>query len=261
MDNFIENVNATVVNLMCSEFSAFDLQERLIALGVIGSLSHGTYLPDHIDDVDYMGIVIPPARDLIGLGQWQHWVHKKDEWDVVLYSLRKIVGLLLKSNPNVVGFLWLRDQDYAVVTPAFELLRKNKEAFVSKEAYNSFVGYAHGQLMKMERLAFEGYMGDKRKKLVEKFGYDCKNAAHCIRLLRMGIEFLETGKLNVWREDREELLRIKTGHWTLNRVHEEAKRLFDRAKEANINSVLPDKPDYEAAEKITMELHREFLNL
>jgi len=35
-----------------------------------------------------------------------------------------------------------------------------------------------------------GYLGDKRKQLVLKHGYDAKNAAHLIRLLRMGIEFL-----------------------------------------------------------------------
>ena len=61
----------------------------------------------------------------------------------------------------------------------------------------------------MERNACKGYMGEKRKRLVEKFGYDTKNASHLIRLLRMGMEFLVDGELHVEREDAKELLRIK----------------------------------------------------
>ena len=40
-------------------------------------------------------------------------------------------------------------------------------------------------------------------------GYDIKNAAHVIRLYRMGIEYLESGNLQVFRPDREELKAIK----------------------------------------------------
>jgi hypothetical protein len=46
-----------------------------------------------------------------------------------------------------------------------------------------------------------GYMGQKRRELVRRVGYDAKNAAHLIRLLRMGIEFLTEGTLHVERAD------------------------------------------------------------
>ncbi len=63
-----------------------------------------------------------------------------------------------------------------------------------------------------------GYLGDKRKKLVLEKGYDSKNAAHCIRLLRMCKEFLATGVLLVNRPDSSELLEIKRGLWSLESV-------------------------------------------
>ncbi len=56
-----------------------------------------------------------------------------------------------------------------------------------------------------------GYMGEKRRELVRRVGYDAKNAAHLIRLLRMGIEFLTEGTLYVERADAAELLSIKRG--------------------------------------------------
>lgn len=251
------NLNGDLTTRISGEFGAFDLPNHLIALGAVGSLSHGTYVPDHIDDVDLMGIVVPPERHIIGLGNWEHWVYKKDEWDVVLYSAGKMVRLLLKANPNVLGFLWL--PEYLVDSEHFQALRAARDAFSSKLAYQSFVGYAYSQLKKMQNLAYEGYMGQKRKELVDQFGYDTKNASHCIRLLRMGTEFLETGTLSVWREDREELLSIKKGAWSLDRVHREANMLLSRVSEARASSSLPEKPDYDTAERLLVDMHRSVL--
>lgn len=102
------------------------------------------------------------------------------------------------------------------------------------------------------------YMGDKRKSLVEKFGYDTKNAAHLIRLLRMSIEVLTEGKVYVQRRDASELLEIKNGKWTLEQVKEEASRLFILAQEAYIRSSLPkdlDKTKVDELLKQMFELH------
>lgn len=99
-----------------------------------------------------------------------------------------------------------------------------------------------------------GYMGAKRKELVRKVGYDAKNAAHLIRLLRMGIEFLVEGDLHVERADAEQLLSIKRGEWDIERVKDEAERLFKLAEEAYVRSSLPPKPDTQKAEKLCMDI-------
>lgn len=99
-----------------------------------------------------------------------------------------------------------------------------------------------------------GYMGAKRRELVRRVGYDAKNAAHLIRLLRMGIEFLVEGELHVERQDAEQLLEIKRGDWSLNRVKEEAERLFKLAEEAYVRSSLPATLDAQKAEQLCMEI-------
>jgi uncharacterized protein len=104
---------------------------------------------------------------------------------------------------------------------------------------------------------FSGYMGHKRRALVQKLGYDAKNAAHLIRLLRMGIEFLETGGLQVLRPDARELLEIKRGEWSLERVKDEAERLFRVAEEAYGKSNLPEEPDREKIEAFCVSVLRE----
>lgn len=99
-----------------------------------------------------------------------------------------------------------------------------------------------------------GYLGDKRKQLVLEHGYDAKNAAHLIRLLRMCVEFLRTGKLEVYRTDAAELLDIKRGRWELPRIKQHAEDLFAEARAARDASSLRDAPDYKGAENLLIEL-------
>ena len=237
----------------------FDLSRYSLAAATMGSTSHNTYVPkedpDSIDDVDIMIVTVPPPKFQIGLRPFEHWTLQKDELDVVVYSLRKFVGLLLKSNPNVVGLLWLKEEHYLERHPLFELLRQNRDAFSSKIAYDSFAGYATAQIRKMEGGAFRGYMGARRKELVERHGYDAKMAAHALRLLRMGAEFLETGRMKVFREeDAEDIRAIKRGEWSLEEIKAEAERGFERALAARDRSALPARPDFETAERILLEI-------
>src|SRR5690349_2283481 len=133
----------------------FELTERtLLVLAQIGSHSHGTYIkptdPNAIDDVDYMGIVIPPMNFTLGLREWEGLNFQFEELDCVFYSFRKFVSLLVKSNPNVLGLLWLRPEFYIVQNEEWSRILDSRHLFSSKSAYPSFMGYAHSQLKKME---------------------------------------------------------------------------------------------------------------
>ena len=314
------SIDQRIVRAFESE-NGFPLEPHLVVLALMGSHSHGTYLPpeepDAVDDVDLLGFVVPPLPFHLGLPRWEHWCLQVDELDVVLYSLEKAVRLLLKSNPNIVGVLWLRDEEYVYRHPVFELLRARRDIFSSLAAAEAFAGYAYAQLQRMEafsleRMAeyealatlirqhgpltevleadaaklrhlaatwrleadtltrfrklhrehFSGYMGEKRKAMVRRYQYDVKNAAHLIRLLRMGAEFLTSGRLQVFRTtDAEELKQIKRGRWTLEQVKAEAKRLFAGIEEARGRSPLKPEPDIEAANDLLMQMHRAILGL
>lgn len=300
------------------EAHQFDLERGCVMLGYVGSTSHNTYVPkddpDCIDDVDLMGVVIPPPGRTLGLREFEHWTMQREELDVVVYSLRKYVSLLVKSNPNVLGTLWLRPEHYVWRGDVWPALVGKRDLFATRAAYQAFAGYAYGQLKKMtafdlqaqadwdrvndilsragwtvEQIVrdqhtempndptltkedlewarvigkkiharhFQGYMGEKRKSLVKRFGYDCKNAAHLIRLLRMCIEFLFSGEMRVYRTaDADEIREIKSGQWELARVQEESERLFEAAKMAHRLSPLPDSPDVDAVSDLLVGLYR-----
>ena len=242
--------------------------DNLVLMAYRGSVAHNMYIPNtdpnSVDDIDLMGVYMAPKEYYIGLGNPIDVDTKVDyrraidkfvgKYDVVSYEFRKFVNMLLKSNPNVLGMLWLNENHYLKKTEAGQLLIDNRALFVSTLAYQSFTGYSYSQLKKIKHGSNKGYMGEKRKELVKKFGFDPKMASHSIRLLRMGMEFLTTGELNVAREDASQLLEIKRGEWTLEQVKNEAQRLFNLTDEAYIRSKLPTKPDYVQVEKIVMEV-------
>jgi predicted nucleotidyltransferase len=249
-----------------STFTTFDLtcEGLILGSGYFGSKSHNTYVPptdpESIDDLDIFGVVLPPPRLVIGLNGWEHAQIQRDELDVVMYSFQKFVRLLLKANPNVLGWLWLRDEDYLTRTPVWDRLVAERDIFTSQRAGATFAGYANSQLQKMTSGKHLGYMGEKRKKLVERFGYDCKNASHLIRLLAMGSEFMQTGQLAVYRTDDADLLRdIKRGMFTLEEVQQMAAHKFEEFNESRKNSPLPPEPDQHAADVLVIEMTRDWL--
>jgi hypothetical protein len=95
----------------------------------------------------------------------------------------------------------------------------------------------------------------ERAAMEEKFGYDGKHGLHLIRLLRMCVEVLSTGKVIVRRPDSEELLGIRRGDWPYDRLIEEADRLDKLAGELYVSSnVLPKTPDFEYLDGVCIEL-------
>lgn len=233
-----------------------------ILVGYRGSVAHGMYIPsddpDSIDDIDLMGVCVPPVDYYFGMKQYgsRGTLEIKDgKWDIVVYEAKKMVHLLAQGNPNVLSLLWLDSPDhYLNITEAGQLLIENRRIFSAAHVYSSFTGYAHSQLKKMESFVFNGYMGDKRRRLVERHGYDTKNAAHLIRLLRMSIEFLDTGSLRVLRQDAEELLEIKRGLWSLPQVKNESNRLFGLAEGAYMRTKLPPRPNMEVVNKLCVNI-------
>lgn len=226
-----------------------------------GSYAHGTRMapddPAFIDDIDTIGVCIPPPEYYLGLrefaGRGAQEI-KYQEYDIVVYELLKTLRLLSAGNPNMLAMMWMERNKYMHLSSAGEMLLESKSVFSSKRAYKPFIGYAYGQLHRMEHSAFEGYMGAKRKALVEVLGYDAKNLSHCIRILRMGIEFLTEGRLHVERPDAQELMAIKRGEWTLEQGKTEAERLKKLAEEAYIRSSLPDDVDYDKINRLSISM-------
>lgn len=247
------------------------LEPYCILKGYRGSLAHGTYEENIThDDKDVMGLFIGPEDIVFGIREMETVERMIDEkqsqkrtvtWDVVYYSLKKYLNLIMKQNPNVLSLLWLDEKYYIKRTKWGNRLIAERASLLSKQCYKSFSGYAYGQLHRMTHACPTGRMGAKRKELVERFGYDVKNAGHLIRLLKMGIEALTLGELIVERPDNNMLLEIKRGEWELKRVLEYADSLFKLMDGAIIGSPLPARVNEGLVNDLCVEITKSFYGM
>lgn len=89
-------------------------------------------------------------------------------------------------------------------------------------------------------------------------GYDTKHAMHLVRLLRMCGEILETGEVLVKRPDAKELLEIRAGAWSFDKLIEWADAEDARMEKLYQESKLPHEPNRTALDDACEQLVRFF---
>jgi len=138
----------------------FDIKANTVYLVKHGSQAYGTSLPE--SDLDVKGCAVAPKRIVLGFayGFEQHEEHasKKtpddekvpDALDSVIYDIRKFCNLAANCNPNIVEVLFVDEADILGISPAGQLIRENRELFLSRKARYSFSGYAIAQLKRIK---------------------------------------------------------------------------------------------------------------
>lgn len=93
-----------------------------------------------------------------------------------------------------------------------------------------------------------------------------KHAMHLLRLFIMGTELLLTGEVHTYREKEHDLLmKIRLGEYEVEKgtLSNEFWKILDeyetKFKEAQKMSVLPDKPDFAAIEKLKRDINRKIV--
>lgn len=89
---------------------------------------------------------------------------------------------------------------------------------------------------------------------------NCKHAMHLVRLQRMGYEIMKKGQVSVLRPDREELLAIRNGQWSYDKLVKYAESMEKELDALYEKSPLPKKPDYNAINKLLIGITEEFLD-
>ena len=114
------------------------LGDNIILLTTGGSHSYGTNIdtPEHTSDLDIRGISIENLNEIIGLSNFEQFINEAT--DTTVYGLRKVLGLMLNCNPNVIEMLGTKDEHLFICNKYGQLLRDNVNLFLSKKAINSF---------------------------------------------------------------------------------------------------------------------------
>lgn len=121
------------------------------------------------------------------------------------------------------------------------ILGREKRYAAAKREWSSY------QTWKVER-------NPERAALEAKVGYDAKHGSHLVRLLRLGCEIMETGRVTVRRPDADELRAIRVGSWPYERLMSEASTAEAALQAARKRSTIPVAPDYATIDRRVVEI-------
>ena len=95
----------------------------------------------------------------------------------------------------------------------------------------------------------------------EKFGYDCKHAMHCVRLLRNCVEILRDHTLYVDRTeiDADELIAIRNGSMTYEQITEYSQQVTAQIEELYKVSTLQRAPQFDKIKDLCIEVVERYL--
>ncbi len=114
---------------------------------IVGSQSYGTAVEG--SDIDYKGVYAQDIDELIGFGYKEQINTTKDDTS---YEIRRFLELLETANPTVLEMLFSPEDCIVEKHPAFDILIKNRDKFLTKKCLFSFGGYAIAQIKKAKGL-------------------------------------------------------------------------------------------------------------
>ena len=208
----------------------------------MGSRAYG--LAHSGSDRDLRGIYLAPAERHWSLFGVPEQLENKTE-DEVYWELQKFLVLALKANPNILEVLYSPEVEFQ--TDLASRLIAIRQGFLSKLVYQTYCGYVMSQFKKMQRRR----EADRSPKW--------KHAMHLIRLLLSGIATLRTGEVpvRVANEHRDRLLEIREGQASFEDIDSWRLDLHRDFEAAFAATELPERPDYDAANRFLIEARRE----
>jgi len=253
LKHFKDRLGAPVSDLARAgtEFGApFDLESFIIYRCVVGSRAYGL---DHDDsDTDRRGIYLAPAElqwSLFGAPeQFEDNATQSCYWE-----LQKFLIMALKANPNpdLSGSLLADGREGHAAGRGTTGLAPVPIRSGSEMIFQTFNGYAMSQFKKIEQ--------DIRNH--PDTGRDWKHAMHLLRLLLTGAATLRDARVPVRVEaHRDRLLAVKRGELPWTEVDAWRKELHRDFERALAETKLPERPDYEAANRFLIKARREIAN-
>jgi len=157
-------------------------QQLLLFEAVSGSHAYGLQHKD--SDIDLKGVFILPKKQFYSLTQIEQVSDERN--DEVYYELKKFIDMLVKNKPNFLEVLGTPADCIRYQHPLFDLLKLPD--FLSKQAKNTFAGYALSQIKKARGLnkKIVNPMAERRKSVLEfcYVRYLCAFSQSCLSLPR-----------------------------------------------------------------------------
>jgi predicted nucleotidyltransferase len=133
-------------------------EHKLLFKVRVGSFLYGLNTPS--SDEDYMSVIMPSPKDLLGLQKLEEIDNSskssaagrrntEEDVDDKQYTLPRYLNLFMNGNPEKTEVLFAEPKNILVTSPEMQFLFDNREKIISKRVLHSFSGFAHAQKSKL----------------------------------------------------------------------------------------------------------------
>lgn len=230
---------------------------KIVISALVGSWASN--LQTHNSDEDWKYFVSPTFDDLY-TGKMFYSANQSDEFDFDCHDIRQLGNLLWKSNLNFIVTLFSPKVE---CVPALQFIFDRADEFATMNLpyfCNSTFG------MHFEKMSTLNKGTAKTDILVERFGYDTKQATHALRCLFI-LERVASGmslRDAMWFEDggahRMMLMDVKRGKYTQGEFESYVK-VWHATNKENVNAYFSK---FVANEELSVELNqgiKEFIRI
>ena len=213
--------------------------DRLCFLTIWGSYAYGTNIEE--SDIDLTGFFIAPKINLYNiLDKWEYTTFKRDKENDTIMEFRQFCHLCSEAKPYHLETLFMPDEYILYENWIGKKMRDNKDLFLSKLIYDSFVGRAKSILMLMA----------ESKKI------DYKIISRKIRLLLQCKRIFKNNTINCFldKDEIDLILNIRKEKIKYDEIVKISKQLIEEINELKEKSILPDLPDIDKIYHLQIEI-------
>lgn len=236
--------------------------ENLCLLVKTGSEVYGCKTDS--SDLDLAAVCVPtknilfPYEDCIfGFGsrprtfetyQKHHIQHENTEVDLTIYSIVKFFELCRQGNPNLIDILFTPERYVVHETTIGRVIRENKNLFISGRIVDKYLAYCSNHIANLREYKAVG----KRASLLEKYGFDTKDAGNTIRGALSVYQILDTGTYDpsIYGDHISD---IRSGVYSYEEICDEFQDIKENIKSLRLEVVGKSIPE-EAPEKPLKDL-------
>jgi uncharacterized protein len=183
---------------------------QIVIKALVGS--HNYNLNTENSDKDWKFFVLPTFEDLYR-GNFFSTGKQSNEIDFTVHDIRKLATLIWKANINFIEVLFSVEEEH---DPDLNFLFDNAGRLITGNI-PYFRNATYGMHLEKIRTLHKGTV--KTQAMVDKIGYDPKDACHALRCLYTLEKYYETESMKkaLWfnkGKKRDILLKLKNGEYT-----------------------------------------------
>lgn len=193
------------------------MERELAFKALVGSKNYNLNTPE--SDTDYKVFVLPTLKDLFEGNEYKKSKDSEDS-DYTLHDVRKLVNVFWKSNVNFIEVLY---SSKAEITEVYHIKEKVNDIFAMRdEIVTMNLPYLYrackGMYFNKSKMINKGT--DKTMHLIDRYGYDTKQAMAAYRIMDFIERFKDTDFKDFTRamrydeDERRNMLKIKNGEYS-----------------------------------------------